>query len=89
MKLKQKIKEIIGKVNPEIYMYEGDNLVGDMGIDSHDIFNIVIDLEEEFDIEIEPIYLKSSNFSSLEKIEKMILTIKGCKDAGSYEKNND
>ena len=75
--MKEKIIEVLSKVNPDIATYEGENLISDMGIDSHDIFNIVVGLEEIFDVEIEPIYLKVSNFTSIEKIEKMIQEIKG------------
>lgn len=76
--MKEKIKQILCKVNPKVEAYEGEHLVKDMEIDSHDIFNIVVDLEEAFGIEISPIYLKMSNFTSVEKIEKMIQEIKGC-----------
>lgn len=76
--MKEKIKQILCKVNPKVEAYEGEDLVKDMEIDSHDIFNIVVDLEEAFGIEISPIYLKMSNFTSVEKIEKMIQEIRGC-----------
>lgn len=76
--MKEKIKQILCKVNSKVETYEGENLVKDMEIDSHDIFNIVVDLEETFEMEISPIYLKVSNFNSVERIERMIREIKGC-----------
>ena len=75
--MEQKIREILCKANPEIESYEGEDIIGDMGIDSHDIFNIVIGISPQ-GIEINPIYLKVSNFTSLSRIEKMIREIKGC-----------
>ena len=46
-----------------------------MGIDSHDIFNVVMNLEAAFDIEIAPVYMRMENFMSIAKIEKMIQEI--------------
>lgn len=75
METKEKIKEILCKVKPYVEIQEDDELIQTMGIDSHDIFNIVVALEEAFNIRIEPTCLKVSNFSSLERIEKMICDI--------------
>lgn len=47
----------------------------ELQIDSHDIFNIIVELEGEFDIEIDPIMLKAENFKSIDTLEKMINNI--------------
>lgn len=73
--MEQKIREVLAEINPEFMNYNGDNLCGDMGIDSHDIFNVVMNLETAFDIEIEPVYLRMENFMSIGKIEAMIQEI--------------
>lgn len=73
--MEQKIREVLVEINPEFMNYTGDNLCGDLGIDSHDIFNVVMNLETAFDIEIEPVYLRMENFMSIGKIEAMIREI--------------
>jgi len=73
--MEQKIREVLAEINPEFMNYNGNNLCGDMGIDSHDIFNVVMNLETAFDIEIEPVYLRMENFMSIGKIEAMIQEI--------------
>lgn len=74
--MEQKIREALAEIKPEFMDYEGDNLCGDLGIDSHDIFNVVVSLETAFDIEIEPIYMRMENFTSIAKIEAMIQEIR-------------
>lgn len=76
MDMQQKIREVLNKVKPGMEIGESDDLIRVLGIDSHDIFNIIAELEEMFHIEIEPIYLKAVNFSSIARIEKMIYEIK-------------
>lgn len=71
----EKIREALKEINPEFQNYDGSNLFEDLGIDSHDIFNVVVSLEEAFDIEIPPIYMRMENFESLGKIEAMIREI--------------
>ena len=73
--MEQKIREALAEINPEFMNYSGENLCGDLGIDSHDIFNVVMNLENAFDIEIEPVYMRMENFMSIEKIADMIAKI--------------
>lgn len=73
--MKDKIREALKSINPEFESYDGNNLFKDLGIDSHDIFNVVVSLEEMFEIEIPPIYMRMENFESLDKIEAMIREI--------------
>ena len=70
--MEKRIREVIARVNPKAMECKGIDLIEEIGIDSHDIFNIVVELEEEFDIEIDPTFLKAENFSSFKNIEKMI-----------------
>lgn len=73
--MEQKIRSALAEINPEFMSYNGDNLCGDLGIDSHDIFNVVMILENAFGIEIEPLYMRMENFTSIGKIETMIQEI--------------
>ena len=73
--MEHKIRETLAEINPEFMNYDGDNMCVDLGIDSHDIFNLVMNLETAFGIEIEPLYLRMENFMSIRKIEAMIQEI--------------
>ncbi len=73
--MEQKIREALAEINQGFMNYDGDNLCADLGIDSHDIFNVVMSLETAFDIEIEPVYMRMDNFMSIGKIEAMIWEI--------------
>lgn len=73
--MEQKVREALAEINSEFLHYDGDNLCGDMGIDSHDIFNVVMKLETAFGIEIEPLYMRMENFTSISKIAAMIQEI--------------
>lgn len=72
----EEIRSVLAEINPEFETYEGDNLFEDMEIDSHDIFNVVVALEDAFGIEIDPVFLKMENFMSFESIAAMIERIK-------------
>ena len=74
--MEQKIRTAIARVNSMAISCPGNDLILELGIDSHDIFNIIVELEEEFDIEIEPIYLRAENFNSFLSIENMICEIR-------------
>ena len=73
--MEDRIRKALATINPEFVNYHGNNLFEDLGIDSHDIFNVVMALEEAFEIEISPIYMRMENFTSIDKIEEMITGI--------------
>lgn len=70
--MKERIIDAILSVVPGIETYNGDNMIEDLGIDSHDIFNIVIAIEDEFDIEIPPTKLKIAYFTTVESIVELV-----------------
>ncbi|RAZ55386.1 acyl carrier protein [Campylobacter hyointestinalis] len=74
----QEITEILQSVRDDIDFTNATNLVSDGIITSFDILQIVMKLEEEFDIEIEPQYIEPENFNSAKAIEKMIAGLKKC-----------
>ena len=51
-KLQMIIAEVLGKDSEQIYAKA--RLVEDLGVDSLDFFQILIDLEETFDVRIDP-----------------------------------
>ena len=48
------------------------NFITDGWLDSLDIMNLIMKLEEEFDIEIDPEDVLSENFESIEKIMALV-----------------
>lgn len=70
--MEEKIRQALKGINPRFEDYTGTNLIEDLGIDSHDIFNVVISLEEAFGIEIPPTDMRMENFVSIDKIKDML-----------------
>ena len=78
----EKLQKIIAEVlNVDTEEVTWDTtFVDDLGADSLDIFQIVMGIEEEFDIEIGPEYLVPENFNSAEAMWKMIQKIQEDED---------
>ncbi|PPB52760.1 acyl carrier protein [Campylobacter hyointestinalis] len=72
----QEITKILQSVRGDIDFTNATNLVSDGIITSFDILQIVMKLEEEFDIEIEPQYIEPENFNSAKAIKEMIEKLK-------------
>ncbi|MCH5270296.1 MAG: acyl carrier protein [Lachnospiraceae bacterium] len=70
--MKEKVLEILCQVNPKV----ADNVDADLLetgiIDSFEIVNIVMELEEAFNIEIDPELITSINFQTVNAIVDMI-----------------
>ncbi|MBT0611778.1 acyl carrier protein [Campylobacter hyointestinalis] len=75
----QEITEILQSVRGDIDFTNATNLVSDGIITSFDILQIVMELEEKFDIEIEPQYIEPENFNSAKAIKEMIEKLKNAK----------
>ena len=72
-KMKERVVEILVKVKSVITPHLGDNtLVSDGVLDSLDIMNLIMALENEFDIEIDPEDVLSENFESVDKMVELI-----------------
>lgn len=67
------LKEIepSGKYNDEV------KLISDGIIDSVDLFNLVMELENRFDIEIPPESLTEKSFDRINDIANLIISMKG------------
>lgn len=71
--MKDSINKILVEVNKEIGPYLNDsNLISNGRLDSLDIMNLIMMLEEKFDIEIDPEDVLSENFESIEAIIALI-----------------
>ncbi|MFW5614091.1 MAG: acyl carrier protein [Campylobacter hyointestinalis] len=75
----QEIIEILQSVRGDIDFTNATKLVSDGIIDSFDILQIVMELEEKFDIQIEPQYIEPENFNSAKAIKEMIEKLKNAK----------
>ncbi|CUU91827.1 hypothetical protein [Campylobacter hyointestinalis] len=75
----QEIIEILKSLRSDVDFENGENLVSDGIITSFDILQIVMELEEKFDIQIEPQYIEPENFNSAKAIERMIVELKNAK----------
>ncbi|MDL2347362.1 acyl carrier protein [Campylobacter hyointestinalis] len=75
----QEIIEILKSIRSDVDFENGKNLVSDGIITSFDILQIVMELEEKFDIEIEPQYIEPENFNSAKAIKEMIEKLKNAK----------
>ena len=69
-KLKKIIAEVLNVDEEEITMET--TFVDDLGADSLDIFQIIMGIEEEFDIEIPTVEIVPANFNSAQSIWNMI-----------------
>lgn len=69
-----KILEILKRVKPEVDFANNSDLVDEGILDSIDIVTIISEIEEEYEIEIDPDEIDPDNFQSasamLEMIEK-------------------
>lgn len=74
--MKQEILEILYEANEGLEEYDGDDMIEDMVIDSHDIFNIVVELEDHFGIEISPELIIPDNFRNADTILELVLSLR-------------
>lgn len=75
--MKKQIGEILGQVKKEAEAHlESTSLISDGILDSLDIMNLIMALEDEFDIEVDPEDVLSENFES---IEAMFGLVKKCR----------
>lgn len=67
-----KIKNILGKISADALEYKGDDMIEDGLIDSLQLMEFVSDIEDEFEIEIEPEDFIPENFKTISDVEKLI-----------------
>lgn len=77
MEIREKVLEVLKAVNPKISGYETENLIEQGLIDSFEIVNIVLELEDAFDIFIDPELVLPENFETVCSIAKIIESIAG------------
>ena len=68
----EKILNVLKSIRDDIDYSVCEDLISGKVLRSFDIINLISELEELFDIEIEPEEMIPGNFDSLAKIEKLI-----------------
>lgn len=70
--MKEKVLAILCEVNEKIAENQEVDLLASGIIDSYEIVNIVVELEEAFDMEIDPELVVPENFQTVDAIVKMV-----------------
>lgn len=69
---KQIIIKILNDINPEMQSYKGNNLILDHIISSFDIIEIISEIEDRFQIDIDPELITEDHFISMDMIVSFI-----------------
>lgn len=73
----EQLLEILEEIQPGEDYENCTTLIDDGILDSFGILSLVSEIEDTFDVEIEPVELVAENFNSAQKIWKMICRLKG------------
>ena len=73
--MKNQVLVVLKRVNESIV--DGVNLIEENIIDSFEVVNIVMELEEEFDIEIDAEEVVSENFETVDAITTLVKKCQG------------
>ena len=68
----EKIYKILEETRPEYDFRKSDDYIEDGFLDSYDVISIVTDLEEKFDILIDPLDIVPENFANADSITKLV-----------------
>ncbi len=75
--MREKLITIIESIRPELLLEKKQNWIEEGMLDSFDIINLIGKIQEEFEIEIDPIYFEPDNFGNVDQILSMLETIMG------------
>lgn len=70
--MRERIMQVLQSVNPKFDKCWDVDFLDEGLIDSFEIMNIIMQLEQEFAVEIDPELILPENFCSLEAIESLI-----------------
>ena len=71
----EELLELLRDIDPDLDYDVEDNLIDGRVFDSLSILNLISDIEDTFDIEIGPKWLKNENFNSAAAMWEMIQQI--------------
>ncbi len=75
--MRERIMRVLQSVNPKFDKHWDVDFLEEGLIDSFEIMNIIMELEQEFAVEIDPELILPENFCSLEAMETLIGQIVG------------
>lgn len=70
--MREKVLEVLCSVNSKTANHMDDNLIEAGVIDSFEIVNVVMELEEVFNVEIDPELVNPENFQSVDAIVNLM-----------------
>lgn len=70
-----RLLKILKDIKPDINFEKEDNLIERNVLTSFDIIRLVMEINNEFDIEITPLQIVPENFKSAQTIYKLIETL--------------
>ena len=70
--MKEQVLEILQELKPGVDFTSSTSLVDDGLLDSLDVMNLSVQLNDEFDIEITPLDVVPENFNSVEAITALV-----------------
>jgi len=71
--MKEKIIDLLTDIRPEFNFRETSNFIENGMLDSFDILQLVVSLDNEFGISIEGMDILPENFSSVESISQLLI----------------
>lgn len=72
MSNKERLIRILSEINPDIDLEHEEALVDDGLYDSLEVMSIVMEIGDQFKVEIDPDDITAENFNSVEKMLKLI-----------------
>ena len=75
--MKEKIEKILEEISTEIASYAGEHMLTEGIISSFQLIELVANLEDEFDIDIDPDYIMEEYFGNTNKIIALVERIMG------------
>ena len=72
-----KIESILKNIKPEVDFNKSEDFVEDGLLDSLELIELIEGIEEEYQIEIDPMDILPENFSSISQIEAVIVKAGG------------
>lgn len=70
--MNEQIIDILKELKPGVSIDESKKLIEDCILDSLDVMNLSIELNDEFDIEITPLDIVPENFNSVSAIARLV-----------------
>ncbi len=71
--MKEKIIGFLSEIRPELNFSESSNFIEEGMLDSFDIVQLVVSLDEAFEISIDGLDILPENFSSVENIAELLI----------------